>query len=97
MVDSPPPDPDARLRQDLTHLKVYAVDSEDTMEVSRFRGYRCTGCVEGGVDYFLLMTLWRGRITWPDHMVYTACFRSALYSNTLAPYLSSKCMECKFS
>lgn len=33
MVESPPPDPDAATRLDLTHLKVYAVDSEDTTEV----------------------------------------------------------------
>lgn len=30
---NPPPDPDASIRKDLTHLKVYAIDSEDTMEV----------------------------------------------------------------
>lgn len=36
MIEKPPPDPDASIRRDLTHLKVYAVDSEDTMEV-KFR------------------------------------------------------------
>lgn len=33
MVESPPPDPEAGIRRDLTHLKVYAIDSEDTNEV----------------------------------------------------------------
>ena len=42
-MESPPPDPDASSRRDLTHLKVYAVDSEDTMEVSRAQL-----CMEGG-------------------------------------------------
>lgn len=32
MIDSPPPDPEASIRRDLTHLKVYAIDSEDTNE-----------------------------------------------------------------
>lgn len=36
VIDQPPPDPDASLRKDLTHLKVYAVDSEDTMEVRSY-------------------------------------------------------------
>lgn len=34
MIESPPPDPEASLRRDLTHLKVYAIDSEDTNEVT---------------------------------------------------------------
>lgn len=33
MLEAPPPDPDRSFRRDLTHLKVYAIDSEDTMEV----------------------------------------------------------------
>ncbi|CAM9122345.1 unnamed protein product [Ectocarpus sp. 8 AP-2014] len=33
MMESPPPDPEASIRRDLTHLKVYAIDSEDTNEV----------------------------------------------------------------
>eukprot|EP00903_Cladosiphon_okamuranus_P006750 g6585.t1 len=33
MIDSPPPDPEASIRRDLTHLKAYAIDSEDTNEV----------------------------------------------------------------
>lgn len=33
IVDASPPDPEASTRKDLTHLKIYAVDSEDTMEV----------------------------------------------------------------
>eukprot|EP00752_Nemacystus_decipiens_P004584 g4184.t1 len=33
MIESPPPDPEAGIRRDLTHLKVYAIDSEDTNEV----------------------------------------------------------------
>lgn len=37
MIESPPPDPEAGIRRDLTHLKVYAIDSEDTNEVSRWR------------------------------------------------------------
>lgn len=32
-METPPPDPEAEVRQDLRHLKVYAIDSEDTMEV----------------------------------------------------------------
>lgn len=35
MVDSPPADPEASIRRDLTHLKVYAIDSEDTNEVKK--------------------------------------------------------------
>ena len=38
MIESPPPDPEASIRRDLTHLKVYAIDSEDTNEVRRERG-----------------------------------------------------------
>ena len=48
MVDSPPPDPDAAIRRDLTHLKVYAVDSEDTMEVRRALELRSRIDGEGG-------------------------------------------------
>lgn len=38
MIESPPPDPEASIRRDLTHLKVYAIDSEDTEEVRRGGG-----------------------------------------------------------
>lgn len=45
MIKSPPPDPEASVRRDLTHLKVYAIDSEDTNEV---KGARREGGKEGG-------------------------------------------------
>lgn len=32
-LESPPPDPDANLRQDLTHLKAYTIDDESTREI----------------------------------------------------------------
>lgn len=36
LLRDPGVDPDATMREDLTHLKVYAIDSEDTKEVQRY-------------------------------------------------------------
>jgi exoribonuclease-2 len=33
LLESPPPDPDAGLRQDLTHLTVFTIDDASTQEV----------------------------------------------------------------
>lgn len=33
LLSSPPPDPDAAIREDLTHLRVYTIDAASTKEV----------------------------------------------------------------
>eukprot|EP00897_Mesotaenium_endlicherianum_P004592 jgi/Mesen1/4160/ME000219S03286 len=47
LLRAPPPDIDEALRVDLTHLKVYTIDSEDTVEARRrcTSIYMCTGVI----------------------------------------------------
>lgn len=72
MIESPPADPEASIRRDLTHLKVYAIDSEDTNEVSPaqpgagVRGFCCGGvwgavCLTTALQKKLLFFVERGR------------------------------------
>ena len=65
MIESPPPDPEASIRRDLTHLKVYAIDSEDTNEVgaSREGTGREAGRCFAGVYLFRFFYFFFGRAT----------------------------------